>query len=110
MHSAQLFLLLLRQFWLFTPQFPFSPRNRHAFPGTQAYQIALKLSKRCQHVKKYFSDNLVDTMFFHMKQLEDESRNGAKQLMADVQEKHRRETSIMGSVWISKIIVRYGFF
>ncbi len=32
-------------------------------------------------------------MFFHMKQLEDESRNMAKKLLADVQEKHRRETS-----------------
>lgn len=32
-------------------------------------------------------------MFFYMKQLEDESRSGAKQLMADMQEKHRRETS-----------------
>lgn len=45
-------------------------------------------------------------MFFHMKQLEDESRNMAKKLLADVQEKHRRETSKMGSVWISEIIVR----
>jgi hypothetical protein len=35
-------------------------------------------------------------MFFHMKQLEDESRSVAKQLMADVQEKHRRETSKIG--------------
>lgn len=32
-------------------------------------------------------------MFFHMKQLEDENRNMAKKLLADVQEKHRRETS-----------------
>lgn len=31
-----------------------------------------------------------------MKQLEDESRSVAKQLMADVQEKHRRETSKIG--------------
>ncbi|EAR6897328.1 Tn3 family transposase [Salmonella enterica] len=45
---------------------------------------------------RQFSDNLVDAMFFHMKQLEDESRSGAKQLMADVQEKHRRETSKIG--------------
>lgn len=36
---------------------------------------------------RQFSDNLVDAMFFHMKQLEDESRSVAKQLMADVQEK-----------------------
>ena len=43
-----------------------------------------------------FSDNLVDAMFFHMKQLEDESRSMAKQLLADVQEKHRRETSKIG--------------
>lgn len=43
-----------------------------------------------------FSDNLVDTMFFHMKQLEDESRSVAKQLLADDQEKHRRETSKIG--------------
>ncbi len=35
-------------------------------------------------------------MFFHMKQLEDESRSVAKQPMADVQEKHRRETSKIG--------------
>jgi len=35
-------------------------------------------------------------MFFHLKQLEDESRSVAKQLMADVQEKHRRETSKIG--------------
>lgn len=35
-------------------------------------------------------------MFFHMKQLEDESRSVAKQLLADVQEKHRRETSKIG--------------
>ncbi len=35
-------------------------------------------------------------MFFHMKQLEDESRNMAKKLLADVQEKHRRETSKIG--------------
>lgn len=45
---------------------------------------------------RQFSDNLVDAMFFHMKQLEDESRSVAKQLMADVQEKHRRETSKIG--------------
>lgn len=32
---------------------------------------------------RQFSDNLVDAMFFHMKQLEDESRSVAKQLMAD---------------------------
>lgn len=36
---------------------------------------------------RQFSDNLVDAMFFHMKQLEDESRSVAKQLLADVQEK-----------------------
>lgn len=35
-------------------------------------------------------------MFFHMKRLEDESRSVAKQLLADVQEKHRRETSKIG--------------
>ncbi|MHA3370508.1 hypothetical protein [Yersinia enterocolitica] len=45
---------------------------------------------------RQFSDNLVDAMFFHMKQLEDEIRSVAKQLMADVQEKHRRETSKIG--------------
>lgn len=45
---------------------------------------------------RQFSDNLVDAMFFHMKQLEDESRRVAKQLMADIQEKHRRETSKIG--------------
>lgn len=45
---------------------------------------------------RQFSDNLVDAMFFHMKQLEDESRSVAKQLMADVQEKYRRETSKIG--------------
>ncbi|HHA1786018.1 TPA: DUF4158 domain-containing protein, partial [Enterobacter asburiae] len=45
---------------------------------------------------RQFSDNLVDAMFFHMKQFEDESRSVAKQLMADVQEKHRRETSKIG--------------
>lgn len=45
---------------------------------------------------RQFSDNLVDAMFFHMKQLEDESRSVAKQLMADAQEKHLRETSKIG--------------
>ena len=45
---------------------------------------------------RQFSDNLVDAMFFHMKQLEDESRSVAKQLMDDVQEKHRRETFKIG--------------
>ncbi len=45
---------------------------------------------------RQFSDNLVDAMFFHMKQLEDESRNMDKKLLADVQEKHRRETSKIG--------------
>ena len=45
---------------------------------------------------RQFSDNLVDAMFFHMKQLEDESRNMAKKLLAEVQEKHRRETSKIG--------------
>lgn len=45
---------------------------------------------------RQFSDNLVDTMFFHMKRLEDESRSVAKQFMADVQEKHRQETSKIG--------------
>ena len=45
---------------------------------------------------RQFSDNLVDAMLFHMKQLEDESRSVAKQLMADEQEKHRRETSKIG--------------
>lgn len=45
---------------------------------------------------RQFSDNLVDAMFFHMKQLEDESHSVAKQLMADMQEKHRRETSKIG--------------
>ncbi|EMQ2878835.1 Tn3 family transposase [Vibrio navarrensis] len=45
---------------------------------------------------RQFSDNLVDAMFFHMKQLEDESRSKAKQLLADVQEKHRRETTKIG--------------
>lgn len=45
---------------------------------------------------RQFSDNLVDAMFFHMKQLEDESRSVARQLMADMQEKHRRETSKIG--------------
>lgn len=43
-----------------------------------------------------FCDNLVDAMFFHMKQPEDESCSMAKQLLADVQEKHRRETSKIG--------------
>ncbi|GAA0485592.1 hypothetical protein GCM10009413_22260 [Tatumella punctata] len=45
---------------------------------------------------RQFSGNLVDAMFFHMKPLEDESRSRAKPLMADVQEKHRRETSKIG--------------
>lgn len=45
---------------------------------------------------RQFSDNLVDAMFFHMKQLEDESRSVASQLMADMQEKYRRETSKIG--------------
>lgn len=45
-----------------------------------------------------FSNNLVDTMFFHMKQLEDESRSVAKQLMANVQEKYRLETSKIGRI------------
>ncbi|GIU51713.1 hypothetical protein TUM4438_42300 [Shewanella sairae] len=45
---------------------------------------------------RQFSDNLVDAMFFHMKQLEDQSRSIAKELLADVQEKHRRETTKIG--------------
>lgn len=45
---------------------------------------------------RQFSDNLVDAMFFHMKKLEDESRSVAKKLLADVQEKHRSETSKIG--------------
>lgn len=45
---------------------------------------------------RQFSDNLVDAMFFHMKQLEDESRSVVSQLMADMQEKYRRETSKIG--------------
>lgn len=43
---------------------------------------------------RQFSDNLVDAMFFHMEQLEDESRNMARKLLADVQEKHRRESVV----------------
>lgn len=38
----------------------------------------------------------MDAMFFHMKKLEDESRRVARQLMADMQEKNRRETSKIG--------------
>ncbi len=45
---------------------------------------------------RQFSDSLVEAMFFHMKKLEDESRRVAKQLFADVQEKHRRETPKIG--------------
>lgn len=45
---------------------------------------------------RQFSDNLVDAMFFHMKQLEEQSRSIAKELLADVQEKHRRETTKIG--------------
>ena len=45
---------------------------------------------------RQFSDNLVEAMFFHLKKLEDESRRVAKQLLADVQEKHRRETPKIG--------------
>lgn len=37
-HSAQLFLLFIRQLWLFPPQFSFRTRNRHAFAGAQTYQ------------------------------------------------------------------------
>ena len=35
-------------------------------------------------------------MFSHMKQLEDESHSVARQLMVDMQEKHRREASKIG--------------
>ena len=35
-------------------------------------------------------------MFFHIKQLEDESRSVARQFLADMQEKHRRETPKIG--------------
>lgn len=45
---------------------------------------------------RQFSDNLVEAMFFHLKKLEDESRRVAKQLLVDVQEKHRRETPKIG--------------
>jgi cysteinyl-tRNA synthetase len=45
---------------------------------------------------RQFSDNLVEAIFFHLKQLEDESRRVAKQLLVDVQEKHRRETPKIG--------------
>ncbi|HFD3737944.1 TPA: Tn3 family transposase [Pseudomonas aeruginosa] len=45
---------------------------------------------------RQFSDNLLEAMLFHMKQLENESRNVANQLLAEVQEKHRRETTKIG--------------
>lgn len=45
---------------------------------------------------RQFSDNLLEAMLFHMKQLEDESRNVANQLLTEVQEKHRRETTKIG--------------
>lgn len=42
---------------------------------------------------RQFTDNLVDAMTFHMKQLEDESRAIAKKIFTDEQDKHRQETS-----------------
>lgn len=45
---------------------------------------------------RQFSDNLVDAMFLHIKLLGNESRSLARQLLADVREKHRRETSKIG--------------
>lgn len=45
---------------------------------------------------RQFSDNLLEAMLFHMKQLENESRNVANQLLAEVQEKHRRENTKIG--------------
>lgn len=51
--------------------------------------------------------HLVHAMFFHMKQLEDESRNMAKKLLAGVQEKHRREPSKIGrllSLYVDDIV------
>lgn len=55
MHSAKLFLLFIRQLWLFSPQFSFRPGNGHPFASTQTYQIAFKLGKRRQHVKKHLT-------------------------------------------------------
>uniref|UniRef100_UPI001F01227C Tn3 family transposase n=1 Tax=Xenorhabdus sp. Sc-CR9 TaxID=2584468 RepID=UPI001F01227C len=45
---------------------------------------------------RQFTDNLVDAMAFHMKQLEDESRAGAKKAFANEQAKRHQETSQVG--------------
>nr|WP_258086873.1 Tn3 family transposase [Xenorhabdus bovienii] len=45
---------------------------------------------------RQFTDNLVDAMAFHMKQLEDESRAIAKKTFADEQDKRHQETSQVG--------------
>lgn len=45
---------------------------------------------------RQFTDNLVDAMAFHMKQLEDESSAVAKQSLNAVQGQHRQETQRVG--------------
>lgn len=45
---------------------------------------------------RQFTDNLVDAMTFHMKQLEDESSEFAKQLFVAAQVQRRRETQQVG--------------
>lgn len=37
---------------------------------------------------RQFSDNLIDAMFFHMKQVKDESLDITKKFLADVHNKH----------------------
>lgn len=45
---------------------------------------------------RQLTDNLVDAMVYHMKQLEDESSAGAKQFFFDEQMRHRQETPQVG--------------
>lgn len=66
---------------------------RRLRPKQQSYLYLL-----CYAWVRYrqLTDNLVDAMAFHMKQLEDESRAGAKQSFADEQVKLHQDTSQVG--------------
>ncbi len=66
---------------------------RRLRPKQQSYLYLL-----CYAWVRYrqLTDNLVDAMAFHMKQLEDESRAGAKQSFADEQVKRHQDTSQVG--------------
>ena len=66
---------------------------RRLRPKQQSYLYLL-----CYAWVRYrqLTDNLVDAMAFHMKQLEDESRAGAKQSFADEQVKRHQDSSQVG--------------